>query len=355
VLEEPVTVAVNCCVAPAWTVAEVGEMVTATAGAVPVPVRGTDWLPPEALSEIVMLAERLPAAEGVNVTIMLQVAPDGTLVNPQVLLWAKSALLVPPTVTPFTVSGALPEFVTVTVWDGLVVPTSCPVKVKVVGESVTAGAEPVPVRLTDCGLPEALSVIVKLAERLPAAVGVNVTLIVQVAPAATLEVVQVLVWAKSGPLEPVMATPVMVSAALPLFVTVIPWLVLVVPTSWPVKLRLGPESVTLGAGVGGAERHHPQKKWEGIPKKTALRQALPLSGASLSPPLIVRPRRVELSLPDHTNRLNEFCVWQITCLNGPNSLMPPPNLSRRMYEPDVNQAKQWAIRVRSLMSWWNRE
>jgi hypothetical protein len=45
----------------------------------------------------------------------------------------------------------------------------------------------VPVRLTDCGLPEALSVIVKLAVRLPAAVGVNVTLMVQFAPAATLE------------------------------------------------------------------------------------------------------------------------------------------------------------------------
>jgi hypothetical protein len=45
----------------------------------------------------------------------------------------------------------------------------------------------VPVRLTDCGLSEALSVIVTLAERLPAAFGLNVTLIVQFAPAATLE------------------------------------------------------------------------------------------------------------------------------------------------------------------------
>jgi low affinity Fe/Cu permease len=75
--------------------------------------------------------------------------------------------------------------------------------------------------VTDCGLSEALSVIVTLAERLPAAVGLNVTLMVQVPPAATLEVVQVFVWAKSGPLVPVMATVLTVSAALPLFVTVI--------------------------------------------------------------------------------------------------------------------------------------
>jgi hypothetical protein len=45
---------------------------------------------------------------------------------------------------------------------------------------------PVPLRATDCGLPDALSVIVKLALRLPSAEGVKVTLMVQEAPAASV-------------------------------------------------------------------------------------------------------------------------------------------------------------------------
>jgi hypothetical protein len=45
---------------------------------------------------------------------------------------------------------------------------------------------PVPLRATLCGEPVASSVIVILAVRVPAAVGVKVTEIVQLAPAATL-------------------------------------------------------------------------------------------------------------------------------------------------------------------------
>ena len=45
---------------------------------------------------------------------------------------------------------------------------------------------PVPLRVTDCGLPDALSVIAKLALRLPSAVGVKVTLMEQEAPAANV-------------------------------------------------------------------------------------------------------------------------------------------------------------------------
>ena len=44
---------------------------------------------------------------------------------------------------------------------------------------------PVPERLTVCGLPLALSVMLTEAVRLPLAEGLNVTLIVQWAPAAT--------------------------------------------------------------------------------------------------------------------------------------------------------------------------
>lgn len=51
---------------------------------------------------------------------------------------------------------------------------------------------PVPLRATLCGEPVALSVMVRLPFRVPVAVGVKVTEIVQLAPAATL-VPQVLV------------------------------------------------------------------------------------------------------------------------------------------------------------------
>jgi hypothetical protein len=52
--------------------------------------------------------------------------------------------------------------------------------------------EPVPVRLTTCGLPEALSVTLTVPVRVPAAVGVNFTLMLQFPPAAS-ELPQLLV------------------------------------------------------------------------------------------------------------------------------------------------------------------
>jgi hypothetical protein len=53
-------------------------------------------------------------------------------------------------------------------------------------DSDTVETTPVPVIATLCGLPVALSVIVNAPVRLPAAVGLNTTLIVQFPPAATL-------------------------------------------------------------------------------------------------------------------------------------------------------------------------
>jgi hypothetical protein len=50
----------------------------------------------------------------------------------------------------------------------------------------TETASPPPLKATVCGEPLALSVIVSVPVRLPAAVGVKVTEIAQFAPAATL-------------------------------------------------------------------------------------------------------------------------------------------------------------------------
>src|SRR5450432_1259936 len=76
----------------------------------------------------------------------------------------------------------------------LVAPTVCEVNVRLVGLRAAEGptAVPVPVRLAVCGLPAALSVTVTVPVRVPAAVGVKVTLMEQLAPAAT-ELPQVLV------------------------------------------------------------------------------------------------------------------------------------------------------------------
>ena len=84
---------------------------------------------------------------------------------------------------------------------------------------MTAGAVPVPVRLAVRGLPVALSVTASVALRDPAAVGLKVTLMVQLAAAARLAP-QPLVCAKSPLLVPVMTTPLIVSAAPVPFVSV---------------------------------------------------------------------------------------------------------------------------------------
>ena len=128
---------------------------------------------------------------GVKVTLISQPALAAT--EPaQVLVWAKSPLVV----MVRGVSTPAPVLVSRSVCGGLAVETVCPAKLRLVVESVTTGARPVPLRLTFWGLLLALSVSVSVPVRFPGAEGVNVTLIVQPALAAT-EPAQVLVWAKS--------------------------------------------------------------------------------------------------------------------------------------------------------------
>ena len=76
-------------------------------------------------------------------------------------------------------------------------PTRCAAKINEAGERLTTGAVPVPVRLTVWVAGLALSVMVKEPLREPLAVGVKVTLRVQLALAARLEP-QVLLWKKSS-------------------------------------------------------------------------------------------------------------------------------------------------------------
>jgi hypothetical protein len=97
------------------------------------------------------------------------------------------------------------------------------------GETPATVEVPIPVRLTVWGLPVALSVTTMVAARLPLAAGEKVTLMVQLAPAATLDP-QLLIWAKSPALLPETAMLVMLKATLPELVRVTALVVLVVLT-----------------------------------------------------------------------------------------------------------------------------
>jgi hypothetical protein len=139
------------------------------------------------------------------------------------------------------VRGPDPVLVNVTVCAALVVPTFWLANVSFAGTKLTAGATPVPLKGTLNWLPEILSVIVNSPLRVPVAVGVKVTAMVQFAPGVKL-VTQVLLCAKS----PVTAM-LGVKTELPLLVTLTLCAALVVPTSWSANVRLVLESVTTGA------------------------------------------------------------------------------------------------------------
>ena len=94
------------------------------------------------------------------------------------------------------VTGTDPLLVSVTVLAGLLVPTTLVPKLRLVVDMLSVGVTPEPVSETNCGLLEAVSVMVSVPVREPLAVGVNVTLMVQLEFPATLAP-QLLVCAKS--------------------------------------------------------------------------------------------------------------------------------------------------------------
>src|ERR1051326_218729 len=135
---------------------------------------------------MVRVAERVPLAEGVKVTLKVQLAPAATEL-PHVLVSAKSDALAPEIATEVTVSAAPPVFVRVMLSAALLVPTAVPGKAgRVAGDRLTTGAVAVPVRVTagtvSDPLPDPepfLPVTVTVPVRVPLAVGLKVTLIVQ--------------------------------------------------------------------------------------------------------------------------------------------------------------------------------
>src|SRR5215472_4444819 len=139
------------------------------------------------------------------------------------------------------VRAVSPVLLRVTDCGELVVPTNWPVKVRF-GLSVAAGPVPFPCKLTTCGLPAALSLIVNAPLRVPRWVGEKVTLMEQPPPAAT-DVPQLLVWLKS----PEATMLVTVRAPSPTFMSVTACGLLLVPTSWLLKLKEVNDKLTTGA------------------------------------------------------------------------------------------------------------
>lgn len=151
-----------------------------------------------------------------------------------------------------TIKGAVPVLVTVTHLCEGFKPSRTEPKLRLLALTLAPGVStiPLPERLTVCGLPVASLVTMTLPDSEPSVVGVKVTWIVQVAPTAKLAGLtgQLLLCAKS----PVMAIPLIVTAILPLLVSVTACGALVVPCCWFPKLRLDVETVIARIGEGGA-------------------------------------------------------------------------------------------------------
>src|ERR1700676_2474461 len=167
---------------------------------VPVPDRLAVCGLPGALSEMDKVPVLVPSAVGVKVTEIAQVAAAPNVLgdNGQVEVCAKS----PEVETPQIVSGTVWVFFRVTLFPVLVVLITWLAKVRLAGDRLT-GAVPVQIKLAVCGEFGALSLTVSVPVRVPRAVGVKVTEIVQLSLAVSVfgDNGQFEVWAKSPEVE----------------------------------------------------------------------------------------------------------------------------------------------------------
>ena len=133
-----------------------------TSATVPLPVSAAACGLAGALSATLIAAARLPAAVGANFTLTMQDAAAPKLAG-QLFVCAKSLEFAPVSVIPLTPSVPLPVFESVMLCAALVVPTDCAPKFRLAGDSAIPGEAPVPDSVTICGLPLALSLMLKFA------------------------------------------------------------------------------------------------------------------------------------------------------------------------------------------------
>jgi hypothetical protein len=132
------------------------------------------------------LVVRVPMALGVNVTLIVQLAPAAKFA-PQVLVCAKSVVF--PVLSPMLVISSEPLVAVLVSVTGCETPMAPRFWVKVrAGDRVADadGARPVPVSTAVAGLARPATATDSIAERTPAVVGLNVTLMVQLKPGAKL-------------------------------------------------------------------------------------------------------------------------------------------------------------------------
>src|SRR5437870_3912018 len=213
-----------------------------TPGAVPFPLSVMICGLPPALSVSDSVPVRAPEAVGVKVTLMVQFAPAAKVAGlvgqalAPVLVAAKSL----EAANELIVKADTARAHSVTPITSLVLARSWVPKTRLVGANPTPGAVPFPLREIICGLRPASAASAFPTRRSSDLVGVKVTLMVQVPPAAKVAglvgqaLAPVLVAAKS----PEAANELIVKAAVPVFVSVTVIGVLVVASSWLPKSRL---------------------------------------------------------------------------------------------------------------------
>ena len=157
---------------------------------------------------------------------MLQCAPAAKEA-PQLVASINSLASVPVMVIPAIVNVVVPTFVRVTVFARLVTSSPTEPKFSWVGESFAV--VPMPPRLTFCGLLSASSVKLRTALRFCGAVGLNLTLIVHLAFAASVVPQVVALIRKSPLLAPMILMLLTVKVMVPVFLSVTIFPVLAVP------------------------------------------------------------------------------------------------------------------------------
>ncbi len=189
--------------------------------AAPVPVSATVCGLFVAESVKLSVAVRAPDAVGLKTTEAEQLAAAARLA-PQLLVGIlKSPAFVPVIATLLIVIDAPVPFASVDDIAELLDPTlTLPNESEVGLADTDPTAAPVPVNATFCGLLLAESVKLNVAVRVPDAVGLKITAAAQVCDAATLVLQEFVEILKSPAFVPVIATPLMVIAALVPFVSV---------------------------------------------------------------------------------------------------------------------------------------
>jgi hypothetical protein len=196
---EPLLLTVTICVAPAvpttcepkFSAVALIEMAAAGA-ALPVPLSATVVGELAALWLMLSVALRAPAAAGAKLTstvheLLAATLPPAAQVPP--LASAKSPGLVPLSAKLVRLSGAVPVLLSVSVWVALVLPTVVAGRVRADDEIDATGlvlAVPVPLSAMATGVSVLLWVMLSVPLRVPAAVGVKATKMVQLEPTFTV-------------------------------------------------------------------------------------------------------------------------------------------------------------------------